>query len=156
MGGKGKGPSAFVRVRHREWGGPGAARGLSHERIPDVKLCPLGVSQQKSVTHMLGARVAGADKWAVPDTLSASCFLGDSRPEVNDINYVSRVTIPTLMLNGRYDILHEGFALPMFEFLGTPAEHKKLIIYDTDHIPPRKEFIKEILAWLDKYLGPVR
>ena len=81
MGGKGKGPSAFVRVRHREWGGPGAARGLSHERIPDVKLCPLGVSQQKSVTHMLGARVAGADKWAVPDTLSASCFLGDSRPE---------------------------------------------------------------------------
>lgn len=34
-------------------------------------------------------------------------------------------------------------------------ENKRLILYETDHIPPRAEYIKETLAWLDKYLGPV-
>ena len=44
---------------------------------------------------------------------------------------------------------------PMFEALGTPEGDKRLILYDTDHIPPRAEYIKETLAWLDRYLGPV-
>jgi hypothetical protein len=44
----------------------------------------------------------------------------------------------------------------MFELLGTPAEHKKHLLYETDHIPPRIEYIKETLTWLDKYLGPVK
>jgi hypothetical protein len=44
----------------------------------------------------------------------------------------------------------------MFDLPGTPPEHKRLILYETDHIPPRIEFIKESLAWLDKYLGPVK
>ena len=80
------------------------------------------------------------------------------RPEANEINYVSRVKIPTLMLNGRYDSIfnYEKSIKPMFDMLGTPAEHKVLKLYDTDHIPPRNEFVKETLAWLDKYLGPVK
>jgi len=44
----------------------------------------------------------------------------------------------------------------MLELLGTPPEDKRLILYETDHIPPRAEFIKESLSWFDKYLGPVR
>jgi hypothetical protein len=44
----------------------------------------------------------------------------------------------------------------MLDLLGTPAEDKQLKLYETDHIPPRAEFIKETLAWLDKYLGPVK
>jgi len=44
----------------------------------------------------------------------------------------------------------------MFDLLGTPDEKKHIIFYETDHIPPRTEYIKETLAWLDKYLGPVR
>jgi len=28
-------------------------------------------------------------------------------------------------------------------------------LYDTDHVPPRIEYIKETLNWLDRYLGPV-
>jgi hypothetical protein len=62
------------------------------------------------------------------------------------------------MLNGSYDTnlgLEEGIK-PMFDLLGTPAEHKRLMLYETDHIPPRNEYIKETLAWLDKYLGPVK
>ncbi len=44
---------------------------------------------------------------------------------------------------------------PMFQLLGTPAPDKRLILYDTDHIPPRTEYVKETLAWLDRYLVPV-
>mgnify|MGYP001558742334 CR=1 FL=1 len=39
--------------------------------------------------------------------------------------------------------------------LGTPAKDKRHVIYESGHIPPRQEMIKETLAWLDKYLGPV-
>ena len=80
------------------------------------------------------------------------------RPEADPINYVTRVRTPTLMLNGRYDTSSglEAGIRPMFDLLGTPAEHKRLMLYETDHIPPRNEYIKETLAWLDKYLGPVK
>ena len=102
---------------------------------------------------------------AVEDRLAASIVCAGGfdrrrpvRPEADPINYVTRIRTPTLMLNGRYDTsfgLEEGIK-PMFDLLGTPAEHKRLILYDTDHIPPRNEYIKETLAWLDKYLGPVK
>jgi hypothetical protein len=61
------------------------------------------------------------------------------------------------MLDGRYDNaygLEQGIK-PMFRLLGTPAPDKRLMLYETDHIPPRTEYIKETLAWLDKYLGLV-
>jgi dienelactone hydrolase len=79
-----------------------------------------------------------------------------ARPEVNPINYVTRVRIPTLMLNGMYDSRIDDRIKPMLDLLGTPREHKRLILYETDHIPPRAEYIKETLAWLDRYLGPVK
>jgi hypothetical protein len=44
----------------------------------------------------------------------------------------------------------------MFDLLGTPEEEKDQKIYDTDHFVPLNEYIKETLAWLDKYLGPVK
>ncbi|MBE0616761.1 MAG: dienelactone hydrolase family protein, partial [Proteobacteria bacterium] len=100
---------------------------------------------------------------AVEERLAASVLVGGglksgrARPEASQINYVTRVRTPTLLLNGRYDSNYppETSAQPMIDLLGTPPEHKRLILYETDHIPPRAEYIKEILAWLDKYLGPV-
>ena len=101
---------------------------------------------------------------ALEERLTASILLAGSlgvegvkvKPEVDPINYVTRVRIPTLMLNGKYDTEIDDFIRPALDLLGTPSEDKDLILYDTDHIPPRAEYIKEILAWLDKYLGPVR
>jgi dipeptidyl aminopeptidase/acylaminoacyl peptidase len=83
---------------------------------------------------------------------------GMQRPEVNPIHYVGRVKIPTLMLNGKYDssLPVETSSRPMFELLGTPTEHKELKLYDTDHVPPINETIRETLAWFDKYLGKVK
>jgi len=103
---------------------------------------------------------------AVEERLKASVLLAGGfdivnqrpRPEVNETNYLPRVKTPTLMLNGRYDTLSnfERSIKPMFDLLGTSVEDKVLKVYDTDHIPPKNEFVKETLAWLDKYLGPVK
>jgi dienelactone hydrolase len=99
---------------------------------------------------------------AMEERLAASVLLSGGledigRPEVHPINYVTRVKTPTLMINGRYDsgFIYERSIKPLFDLLGTPDEHKELKLYETDHIPPRIEFIKETLAWLDRYLGPV-
>ena len=102
---------------------------------------------------------------AVEERLKANVLLaggfgvgGQGRPEVNQINYVTRVKSPTLMLNGKYDSFFppETSSKPMFVLLGTPAKDKDQKFYETDHIPPVNEMIKETLAWLDKYLGPVK
>jgi len=100
---------------------------------------------------------------AVEDRLKASVLLAGGlewtkNPAANPINYVTRVKIPTLMINGKYDtaFVYETSIKPLFDLLGTPDEHKELKLYETDHIPPRNEFIKETLAWLDRYLGPVK
>ena len=77
--------------------------------------------------------------------------------EADPVNYYPRVKIPTLMINGRYDTLLplDQSIQPMFDLLGTPDEDKELRLFETDHIPPRDEFIKGTLDWLDRYLGPV-
>ena len=79
-------------------------------------------------------------------------------PEADQINFLPRVYQPVLMLNGKYDMYFpvETGQKPMYNLLGTPAKDKKMLIYDTGHLVPRTDFIKETLAWYDKYLGPVK
>ena len=81
---------------------------------------------------------------------------GRALPEVDQINYVTRVTVPTLMLNGRDDPLEpvESAQLPMFRLLGTPENDKRHVIYPGfAHGIPRNEGIRETLDWLDRYFG---
>jgi dienelactone hydrolase len=77
-------------------------------------------------------------------------------PEADQINYLPRVTQPTLMLNGELDFFFpvETSQKPMFELLGTPPEHKQYRVYPGGHSAPRVEVIKESLGWFDRYLGP--
>jgi dienelactone hydrolase len=79
------------------------------------------------------------------------------RQEVRSMNYITRVKIPVLMMNGKHDPFYnlDGSVKPMYDLLGTPEEDKELIVYETDHFVPLNELIKETLAWLDRYLGPV-
>jgi hypothetical protein len=43
----------------------------------------------------------------------------------------------------------------MFPLLGTPAEHKRRVVYDTGHDIPRDAMVTESLDRLDRYLGAV-
>ena len=79
-------------------------------------------------------------------------------PEVDAFNFAPRVTVPVLMLNGKYDdfVPYEESQKPLYDFLGTAKVNKKWVVYENGHSVPRQELIKEILNWLDKYLGPVK
>jgi formylglycine-generating enzyme required for sulfatase activity/dienelactone hydrolase len=80
------------------------------------------------------------------------------QPEVEPINYLPRITIPVLMLNGEYDHFFpkETAQRPMFELLGTPKEQKRWVVYEGGHFVPRAQLISETLDWLDRYLGTVK
>jgi eukaryotic-like serine/threonine-protein kinase len=80
------------------------------------------------------------------------------RPEVDPLNFLPRVTLPVLMLNGKYDFFFpvELSQKPFFQTLGTPADKKKYTVYEGGHDVPRTELITQTLSWLDSYLGPVR
>ena len=43
----------------------------------------------------------------------------------------------------------------LFNLLGVPPEQKDLRLIDGGHIPRLQEIIREILAWLDRFAGPV-
>ena len=81
-----------------------------------------------------------------------------ARPEVDPLNYLPHIKSPVLMLNGKYDFFFpsETAQKPFFQLLGTPAADKRWILYEGGHDVPRTDLIRESLAWLDKYLGPVR
>jgi eukaryotic-like serine/threonine-protein kinase len=80
---------------------------------------------------------------------------GEAPPEIDLLNYAPRVRIPTLMLNGRYDfgLPFETAQRPLFALLG--AEHKEHKILETGHKLPNEAVAREILPWLDRYLGPI-
>jgi hypothetical protein len=126
----------------------------THQDIESNKLAYYGMSWGGK----LGAIIPAVEDRLKASVLMSGGFLGHARSEADQINYVTRVKTPTLMLSGKYDTLfsYETSIKPMFDLLGTSDEHKELKLYETDHIPPRNEFIKEILAWLDRYLGPVK
>lgn len=126
------------------------------ETRPDIDVEKLAFYGMCS-SAALGAIIPAVEERLKINVLVSGGLWDRGRSEVSQINYITRVTIPALMLNGKFDVIFplETSSRPMFELLGTPAEHKKHILYDTDHIPPRNEFIKETLSWLDKYFGPV-
>jgi eukaryotic-like serine/threonine-protein kinase len=107
---------------------------------------------------MLGAILPAVEKRLRANVLYvAGLSFQRSLPEVDAVHYVTRVTQPTLMLNGELDFFFpaETSQRPMFELLGTPPEHKRRITYPRGHTVPKIDLIKETLAWLERYLGPV-
>ncbi len=100
---------------------------------------------------------------AVENRLKVSILSGtgfneqEAIEDVDQITYVRRVTIPTLMLNGKYNTFYpiELAVQPLFDLLGTPDADKSLHLFDSGQFIPPKDLTKETTAWLDKYLGPV-
>jgi len=79
-------------------------------------------------------------------------------PETDRINFITRVKVPALLIGGRFDAFFplETSQRPFFRLLGTPEQDKRFVTTESGHILPRAELIRETLAWLDKYLGPVQ
>jgi len=116
--------------------------------------------------HSLGAGV-GIVLLALEKRIKASILyvggyflnrMTEEAPEVDYINFAPRVTIPTIMLNGKYDYILplETSQMPLYKHLGTPEEHKVHKIFESGHSIPRNELIRDTLDWLDRYLGRVK
>jgi dienelactone hydrolase len=127
------------------------------ETRPDLTLKNLAFYGVSWGGHMGGLIPAVEPRIKVSVLYVAGLPFERARPEVDPINFISRVKIPTLMLNGRYDFFFppETSSRPMFRLLGTPAEQKRYVLDEGSHFVPRTRLIQETLAWLDKY-QPVR
>jgi eukaryotic-like serine/threonine-protein kinase len=89
---------------------------------------------------------------------AGGCDKDKELPEADPFNYAPHVKIPVLMINGRYDLMIplETCQNPLFRALGTPAQDKQHVLFDSGHTPPLIPWMKETLDWLDRYLGPVK
>jgi formylglycine-generating enzyme required for sulfatase activity len=73
-------------------------------------------------------------------------------PAANPINFASKIRVPKLVLQGRYD---EDTPLrtatePFFNLLPEP---KRLALYDGGHVPSVEVVIRETRDWLEEHLG---
>ena len=81
-----------------------------------------------------------------------------TQPVVDVFNFLPRVMVPVLMMNGEYDQIFplETSAKPYFDFLGTDEADKKHFIAAGGHGLPFIDVTRETLNWFDRYLGEVR
>jgi serine/threonine protein kinase/formylglycine-generating enzyme required for sulfatase activity/predicted esterase len=127
----------------------------TRDDIDREKLAYFGVSRGAAMGAVLPA-VESRIKAAV--LIVGGFYLARARPEVDQVNFASRVTAPVLMLNARYDFILpvESSQKPMFRLLGTRDEDKRHVVLDIGHEwPPRRRLIRETLDWLDRHLGRV-
>jgi pimeloyl-ACP methyl ester carboxylesterase len=77
--------------------------------------------------------------------------------EIQSVNFMPRVKVPVLLVNGRDDFGAPIAAQRRFiDLIGTPPGHKRLVSLDGGHVPHDwRAMIKEVLDWLDTY-QPVR
>jgi pimeloyl-ACP methyl ester carboxylesterase len=113
-----------------------------------------------SVSHPDGAVLAAVEPRLTAVILQSTGLssLGQPEPpEVDNLNFAPRLREPTLLLNGRRDIddpVEQSQRL-LFRLLAAPNPDKRHVIFDSGHVVPRQPAIREILDWLDRYLGSV-
>jgi predicted esterase len=128
----------------------------SREDIDSARMAYLGFSAGGAMAPLL---LGVEQRFNAAILLSGGFWFRFQPPEADFINFVTRVRVPVLMLNDRYDNTFppESSQLPLFHLLGTPEKDKKRMVFDTGHGGvPQKDVIRESLAWFDKYLGPVK
>jgi serine/threonine protein kinase/formylglycine-generating enzyme required for sulfatase activity/dienelactone hydrolase len=125
--------------------------------IDDSRIAYLGVSMGAADGVILATLLQDRLKAAV--FLDGGYFL-DQPPRGGDqADFAPRMKKPVLMVNGRYDFTFpvDKAQDPLFAMLGTPADEKRHVILDTPHdvTERRGQLVKEVLDWLDRYLGRV-
>ena len=89
--------------------------------------------------------------------LGGGLWMRISPPEAEPLNFAPRVKVPVLMINGREDFYFdvERSQRHLFLQLGTPPTEKRHVVFDGGHLAPKEAAVRETLAWLDRYLGPI-
>jgi dienelactone hydrolase len=150
--------------------GPNAGRDLVQQWAKDMSRAIDYLENRKDIdSHQLAyyglslGAIWGPVMTAVEPRFKASVLVAGGLPfeklppEIEPLNFASRVKVPTLMLNGRDDFMFpvQSSQVPLFQFLGVPSGLKRHVVLNSGHVPPPKPVVKEALDWLDRYLGPV-
>ena len=98
------------------------------------------------------------DRFRAAILLGAGLQFTRAMPEADPINFLTRVKVPVVMVNGRYDaeLPVESSQMPFFRLLGTPDKDKRHVVGESGHPALRQDVVRETLDWLDKYLGQVK
>jgi serine/threonine protein kinase len=121
---------------------------------PD-RMAYLGLSMGAAVGPIMTAM---EPRFRASVLIGGGLYAWERPPESEAFNFLPRVKVPTLMINGRHDFFFplETSQLPMFRLLGTPSADKRHRVFESGHVPTeRQEVFKEVLDWFDRYLGPV-
>ena len=124
----------------------------SREDMDRERICYIGDSWGSFNWLIIGA-VEPRVKSAI--TIVGGLSMTPARPEVDQINYLTRVTQPTLYLVGAFDPIFplNRSTKPAFDLLGTPDTDKRLVVYETGHMIPENDVIAESLDFLDLQFG---
>jgi hypothetical protein len=125
--------------------------------IDNTKLAYLGVSMGSADGVIISTLLQDRLKTAI--LLDGGYFLGQPPPGGDQADFAPRMKKPVLMVNGRYDFTFpvEKAQDPLFRMLGTPEADKRHVILETPHdvTEDRGRLTKEVLNWLDHYLGRI-
>ena len=154
-------PSAAQRIELTIDDYKDAARSLDYlatrSDIDSNKLGYLGVSMGSADGVIVTALLQDRLKAIV--FLDGGYFLDTPPAGADQADFGPRIKTPVLMVNGRYDFTFpvDKAQDPLFKMLGTPAADKRHVIMDTPHdvTEDRPQLVKEVLAWLDHYLGRI-
>ncbi len=127
------------------------------ETRPDIAHDKIGYLGRSWGGAMGTIMVASEPRFKLAIFFVGGFYSQHARPEVEAVNFAPRVKVPSLMLNGRYDLffpvdVSQRF---MFNLLGVRDSDKRWVVYDTGHNLPRQEMTGETLAWMDRYFGRV-
>ncbi|MGH9586028.1 MAG: protein kinase domain-containing protein [Acidobacteriaceae bacterium] len=139
-----------------------AARTLDYlDTRPDIdrnRIAYLGVSMGSADGVIIATLLQDRLKTAI--FLDGGYFLQQPPPGIDQADFAPRMTKPVLMVNGRYDYTFppETSQDPLFHMLGTAPADKKHVVLDTPHdvSQQRSVLVREVLSWLDRYLGSVQ
>ncbi len=78
-----------------------------------------------------------------------------ARAEVDPVNFLPRVRVFLIMLDGRHDYFFpvETSQKPFFEYLGTPKEHRRWVVYPEAHNVPRPSGARDWTTCISRYLS---
>ncbi|HEY4011376.1 MAG TPA: bifunctional serine/threonine-protein kinase/formylglycine-generating enzyme family protein [Acidobacteriaceae bacterium] len=153
------GASQFIQITTDQY--KDAARSLDYLATrPDIdstRVAYLGVSMGAAQGVINAELMQNRLKTAV--LLDGGYFLDPPVTGADQAEFATRLKIPVLMVNGRYDYVFavEPAQNPLFNMLATPPADKRHVLLDTAHdvTNRRPELTHTVLDWLDKYLGRV-
>ncbi len=130
------------------------------ETRPDIanvkKLAYLGVSQGAAAGVIF---LALEDRFQAVVFLDGGFFLMPAAKGEDQADFAPRLKKPLLMVNGKYDFTFppDQAQAPLFEMIGTAPADKSRKVLETPHdvTELKPELSKEVLSFLDKYLGRV-